>query len=62
MKENCPQCNSEDIKKGVLGASFGKVQMFPEYKRGKSSSISTKYCNKCGYVLSIFVDNPRDIE
>lgn len=33
-KPICPKCKSEDIKKGVMGASFGQVQMFPENIRG----------------------------
>lgn len=58
----CPKCKNEDIKKGVIGASFGQVQMLPENKRGKSSPISGEYCNECGYVLSLYVDNPKNIE
>ena len=58
----CPKCKSEDIKKGVMGASFGQVQMFPENKRGKSSPILAEYCNECGYILSFYVDNPKNVE
>lgn len=58
----CSNCKSKDIQKGVMGASFGQVQMFPENKRGKSSSISANYCNECGYVLSLFVDNSKNVE
>lgn len=52
-KPICPKCKSEDIKKGVMGASFGQVQMFPENIRGKSSPISAEYCNECGYYSSL---------
>lgn len=58
----CSKCKSEDIKKGVMGASFGQVQMFPEKKRGKSSPVSAEYCNKCGYVLSLYVEDPKNVE
>lgn len=58
----CPKCKSEDIKKGVMGASFVQVQMFSKNKREKSSPISAEYCNGCGNVLFLFVDNPKNIE
>lgn len=60
-KHKCPQCGSEDIKKGIIGASLGQVHMFPEHKRGASSPISTNYCNDCGYILSLYVDNPKNL-
>lgn len=58
----CPKCKEESIKKGALSSSFGQVHMFPENQRGKSSPISADYCNNCGYVLSLYVDNPTNIE
>lgn len=58
----CLKCKSEDIKKGVMGASFGQVLMFPENIRGKSSPISAEYCNECGYILSFHVDDPKHVE
>ena len=53
-KPICPKCKSEDIKKGVMGDSFGQVQMFPENIRGKSSPISAEYCNECGYMIALY--------
>jgi len=58
----CPKCKSEDTQKGVISASFGKVQMFPENRRGKSSPILADYCDECGYILSLYVDNPKNVE
>lgn len=58
----CQKCKEENIKKGVLGASFGQVHMFPENKRGKSSPISAEYCNDCGYILSLYINNPKNVE
>ncbi len=60
-KPICPKCKSEDIKKGVMGASFGQVQMFPENIRGKSSPISAEYCNKCGYIIALYVEDPKNV-
>ncbi|WP_442602841.1 acetyltransferase [Paenibacillus sp. KN14-4R] len=58
----CPQCEGKDIKKGVIRASNALVHMFPlNNLRSKSSSISADYCNDCGYVLSLFVDEPKNL-
>lgn len=57
----CPKCNGEDIKKGILASSFVPVQMAPAHKRGAASPISSEYCNDCGYILSFYVDNPKDV-
>lgn len=57
----CPKCNGEDIKKGTLASSFVPVQMAPEHKRGTASPISSEYCNDCGYILSFYVDNPKNV-
>ena len=58
----CSKCKGEDIKKGALASSFVPVQMFPEHKRGTASPISAEYCNDCGYVLSLYVDNPKNVK
>lgn len=58
----CPTCEGKDIRRGVLSSSFMPVQMFPEHKRGTASPISAEYCNDCGYILSFYVDNPKDIK
>lgn len=58
----CSKCKGANIKKGKLGSPLGQVQMFPENYRGKSSPISAEYCNNCGYVLSLYVDNPTNVE
>lgn len=56
----CPKCNSEDIKKGLMGATVGQVYLYPENNlRNKPSSISAEYCKDCGYILSFYVDNPE---
>lgn len=57
----CPKCKEKNIKKGTIGASFGQVHMFPENKRGTSSPISAEYCNDCGYILSFYVDRPKNV-
>lgn len=58
----CPKCKGEDIKKGILAASYMPVQMFPEHKRGTSSPVSAEYCNDCGYILSLYVNNPKNVK
>lgn len=58
----CPECKGEDIKKGALASSFVPVQMFPEHYRGTASPISAKYCNDCGFILSFYVTNPKDVK
>lgn len=58
----CSKCKGEDIKKGTLSSSFVPVQMFPEQKRGTASPISAEYCNDCGYILSFYVENPKDVK
>ena len=59
----CVNCNSEEIRKGVLGATVGEVYLYPENNlRKKPSSISVKYCHDCGCILSFNVDNPKNLE
>ncbi|MDY0404157.1 acetyltransferase [Virgibacillus sp. 179-BFC.A HS] len=60
--QTCPKCNGKDIKKGSLASSFVPVQMFPEHKRGTASPISAEFCNDCGYILALYVDNPKDVK
>lgn len=57
----CPKCKGEDIKKGFLGAGVQMVRMFPEERRGASSPVSAEYCNDCGYIVSLFVDQPKNV-
>lgn len=58
----CPKCNSEEIKKGVMGATVGQVHMYPEKNLSrKPSPISANYCRNCGYVLSLYVDKPENL-
>ena len=63
MKNNmCIKCNSEDIRKGVLGSTVGEVYLYPENDlRKKPSSISVEYCRDCGCILSFNVDNPKNL-
>ncbi|MFE3576782.1 acetyltransferase [Lysinibacillus sp. NPDC059133] len=59
----CPKCNSEEIKKGVMGATVGQVFMYAEKNvRKKPSPISAEYCRNCGYILSFYVDEPENLE
>jgi NMD protein affecting ribosome stability and mRNA decay len=64
MKNNmCVNCNSEEIRKGVLGATVGEVYLYPEKNlRKKPSSVSVEYCRDCGCILSFNVDNPNSLE
>lgn len=58
----CVHCNSEEIRKGVLGATVGEVYLYPENNlRKKPSSISVEYCRDCGSILSFNVDNPKNL-
>ncbi|WP_110927757.1 acetyltransferase [Bacillus massiliglaciei] len=59
----CPKCNSEEIKKGTMGATVGQVHMYPENNlRKRPSPISAEYCGNCGYIVSFYVDRPKDLE
>jgi len=57
----CPKCKGEEIKKGTPASSFVPVQLFPKQNRGTGSPITAEYCNDCGYIVSFYVDNPKDI-
>ncbi|MBB4823582.1 NMD protein affecting ribosome stability and mRNA decay [Sporosarcina luteola] len=58
----CPKCNSQDIQKGVMGATVGQVYMYPDKNFQKTpSTISTEYCRNCGYILSFYVDTPENL-
>ncbi|MBP2242976.1 putative Zn-ribbon and HTH transcriptional regulator [Cytobacillus eiseniae] len=60
--DKCPKCNSEEIKKGVMGATVGQVHMYPEKNLGKKpSTISAEYCGHCGYIVSLYVDKPENL-
>ncbi|MBK3495839.1 acetyltransferase [Viridibacillus sp. YIM B01967] len=61
--DKCPQCKGEDIKKGVMHAAAVTLQMVPANKpKGKSSPISAEYCNDCGYIASLYVVEPKNLE
>ncbi|MGR6898722.1 acetyltransferase [Rummeliibacillus sp. BSL5] len=58
----CSKCKGEDIKNGFLGAGVQMVRMFPEERRGASSPVSAEYCcHDCGYIVSLFVDQPKNV-
>ncbi|MEQ2468630.1 MULTISPECIES: hypothetical protein [Bacillaceae] len=58
----CPKCNSEEIKKGVMAASVGQVHMYPEKNLSqKPSPISAEYCGNCGYIMSLYVETPKNL-
>ncbi|HZW68023.1 MAG TPA: acetyltransferase [Pseudogracilibacillus sp.] len=58
----CEKCKGEKINKSVLATSLGQVHMLAENKRGKSSPITADYCNSCGYILSLYVENPNNLD
>jgi predicted nucleic-acid-binding Zn-ribbon protein len=59
----CPKCNSEQIEKGIIRAGNSVVHMFPSSNlRSMSSSITSLYCSKCGYVLGLYVENPERLK
>lgn len=64
MKDDqCPKCNSNNIKKGALGTGFKFVQMFSYVNsRNKPSKIISYYCSDCGYILSSYLKNPSNLD
>jgi len=60
-KQLCPKCKGINIKKGFLGAGVQMVRMFPEQRSGASSPVSAEYCHDCGYIVSLFVDQPKNV-
>lgn len=59
----CPKCNSNSIKKGVLGTGFKFVHMFSfDQLKNKPSRITSYYCSNCGYILGSYVDKPADLD
>ncbi len=67
----CPQCNNKDIHRGIIRAAHAPLHMFPEesFKTNaplnshlrKNSKISSYYCQDCGYILGMFVDEPHKL-
>ncbi|KAB7673194.1 PF20097 family protein [Bacillus sp. B1-b2] len=64
MKEDrCPKCSNSEIKKGIIHAGNGVVHMFPyDNPKSRSSPLTSYYCSECGYVLAIYVENPKNLE
>lgn len=61
--DQCPKCNSNNIKKGALGNGFKFVQMFSyDNLRNKPSKIISYYCSDCGYILSSYLKNPSNLD
>lgn len=60
----CPKCNKNQIEKGIIRAGSGSVvHMFPHNQtRSQSSPLSSYYCSNCGYVLGLYVENPKNLE
>lgn len=55
----CPQCNSDNINKGVIVSGFKELHMYAyENRRRGSSPILSYYCGECGYIIGSFVENP----
>lgn len=67
----CSQCNGNNIQKGIIRAVNAQLEIFPadlDKKRGllnshlrKSSKINSYYCQDCGYILGLFVDEPNKL-
>ncbi|GIN61855.1 hypothetical protein J27TS8_18480 [Robertmurraya siralis] len=58
----CPKCHSDQLKKGIIQSGNASVQMFSfTNPRGQSSSMTSLYCSHCGYVLGLYVENPRNV-
>lgn len=62
-EKECPKCNNSEIEKREIRAGNGVVHMFPYNNlRSLSSPISSYYCSNCGYVLGLFVENPKNLK
>lgn len=62
-EKECPKCHNSQIEKGIIRSGNAVVQMFSSHNpRSLSSPISSYYCSNCGYVLSLYVENPGNIE
>lgn len=69
--KTCPNCNSQNIHKGIIRAVHAPLHMFPEESfnknvplnshLGNSSKITSYYCQDCGYILGAFVDEPNKL-
>ncbi|MDK8640529.1 acetyltransferase [Niallia taxi] len=56
----CPQCNSDNINKGVIVSGVKELHMYAyENRRRGSSPILSYYCGECGYIIGSFVENPN---
>ncbi|WHY58300.1 PF20097 family protein [Peribacillus simplex] len=61
--DQCPKCNSNNIKKGSLGTGIKFVLMFSyDNPKNKSSKITSYYCSNCGYILSSNLENPSNLD
>lgn len=61
-EKECPKCKSIQIKKGHIRSGNAVVHMFSfNNSRSQSSPISSYYCSDCGYVLGLYVKNPRHL-
>lgn len=59
----CPKCNKGVMKKGLFHSSAVMLQMVSANKpKGKSSPVSAEYCNNCGYIESLYVSEPKNLE
>ena len=61
--KECPKCNNSQIEKGIIRSGNAVVHMFSHNNlRNQSSPISSFYCSNCGYVLGLYVENPKNLE
>ncbi|MFS0780514.1 acetyltransferase [Bacillus sp. 1P06AnD] len=59
MKQTCPSCGGDSVKKGILSAGFSPVTIHEKGNlRGKSSNVGAVYCSECGRISSLYVENP----
>ncbi len=62
-EKECPKCNNRQIEKGIIRSGNAVVHMFSYNNlRSLSSPISSHYCSNCGYVLGLYVENPKNLE
>lgn len=56
----CPKCNNDEIEKGIIQSGNAVVHIFSyNNPRSQSSPIFSYYCSNCGYVLGLYVENPK---
>lgn len=69
--DTCPNCNKSEIEKGIIKAIHAPLHMFPEHpsiknvplnsQLNKNSPISSFYCKNCGYIMGLFVTDPKKL-